>query len=129
MKRVILIIILLFIVSCAQQNIQTEQDIDEIFDDSNQIMEVQEVTYSLFEWGIEPVSNKVKEGEIKFIINNDGTDFHTFKIEGNGIDKEVGVLKGDTEILELNLRKGEYSIYCSVPGHSYKGMEANLIVE
>ena len=131
MKRVMLILVLLLTISCVKQNIQTEEDIEKdlgnnVIDETD---EVQEISYSLFEWGIEPKNAELKSGKIKFIVSNDGSDFHTFKIEGNGIEKEIGILKGEVEILELGLKKGKYSIYCSIPGHSYKGMEAELIID
>ncbi len=129
-KQLLLLVILFFLTSCVQQRLQTEQDIQqEITQGERQQPQEQELSYSLFEWGIEPQTTHVKAGMIKFLASNDGKDFHAFKIEGNGIEKEVGILKGEVETLEVTLPAGTYTIYCSVPGHREKGMEATFIVE
>jgi uncharacterized cupredoxin-like copper-binding protein len=37
-------------------------------------------------------------------------------------------LHGGSEILTLNLKRGTYKFYCSVPGHRIAGMEGALTV-
>jgi plastocyanin len=62
-------------------------------------------------------------------VNEQPAD-HNIAIDGGGVD-EVGdvVANGGTSTVEVDLEPGEYSFYCSVPGHREGGMEGTLIVE
>jgi uncharacterized cupredoxin-like copper-binding protein len=55
---------------------------------------------------------------------------HNIAVDGNGVDEKGEVVaNGGTSTVEVDLRPGEYSFYCSVPGHREGGMEGTLTVE
>jgi uncharacterized cupredoxin-like copper-binding protein len=62
-------------------------------------------------------------------VNEQPSD-HNIAVDGNGVD-EVGevVANGGTSTVEVDLEPGEYSFYCSVPGHREGGMEGELRIE
>jgi plastocyanin len=62
-------------------------------------------------------------------VNEQPAD-HNIAVDGGGVD-EVGeiVANGGTSTVEVDLQAGEYSFYCSVPGHREGGMEGVLTVE
>jgi plastocyanin len=61
---------------------------------------------------------------------NEASIPHNIALEGAGVD-EVGevVQDGGTSTIEARVRRGEYTFYCSVPGHREGGMEGTLNVE
>jgi plastocyanin len=55
---------------------------------------------------------------------------HDISIEGNGIDEHGQVVKdGGTSEVKVTLKAGDYTFYCSVPGHREGGMEGKLTVK
>ncbi len=55
---------------------------------------------------------------------------HDVSLEGRGVDERGKVVgKGGTSTVTVELAKGEYTYYCSVPGHRQGGMEGTLTVE
>jgi plastocyanin len=62
-------------------------------------------------------------------VNEQSTE-HNIAVDGGGVD-EIGniVTNGGTSTVEVNLDPGEYSFYCSVPGHREGGMEGDLRIE
>jgi plastocyanin len=55
---------------------------------------------------------------------------HNIAVDGNGVDEKGEVVtNGGTSTVEVDLQPGEYSFYCSVPGHREGGMEGTLTVE
>ncbi len=55
---------------------------------------------------------------------------HNIALEGGGVN-EVGevVERGGVSEIEVDVDAGEYTFYCSVPGHRAGGMEGTLTVE
>jgi plastocyanin len=74
-------------------------------------------------------SLEASAGEVTISMVNEGDLPHNVAIEGNGVD-EVGeiVQNGGTSTVTANLEPGEYTFYCSVPGHREGGMEGTLTV-
>jgi plastocyanin len=55
---------------------------------------------------------------------------HDISLEGNGVDEHGKVVKdGGTSEIQVNLKPGKYTFYCSVPGHREGGMEGTLTVK
>jgi plastocyanin len=55
---------------------------------------------------------------------------HDISIEGNGVDEHGKIVKnGGTSEVKVALKAGEYTFYCSVPGHREGGMEGKLTVK
>src|SRR5919106_2041553 len=66
-------------------------------------------------------------GEVTIRMENPSSVPHNISVEGDGVDEEgETVEKGGTSEVSANLRAGEYTFYCSVPGHREGGMEGTL---
>jgi plastocyanin len=69
-------------------------------------------------------------GKDTFEFTNESSTPHDFAVEQDGNDVgKTEVITGDTDTVELDLEAGEYTFYCSVPGHRQAGMEGTLTVE
>lgn len=70
-------------------------------------------------------------GKVSVNFTNSSPVPHDVRIEDSG-GKDVGgteVFAEGNESAEVNLKPGEYTFYCSVPGHRQGGMEGTLTVE
>ena len=76
------------------------------------------------------VSAEAPPGPLTIDSQNEATIPHNIALEGGGVD-EIGpeVTGGGTSEIEVDLEPGEYTFYCSVPGHREGGMEGTLTVE
>ena len=73
---------------------------------------------------------KAKPGELTIESEEPAPIDHNIAIEGPGIDKKGPVVKnGGVSTVSFTAKKGEYTFYCSVPGHREGGMEGKLTVE
>jgi plastocyanin len=69
-------------------------------------------------------------GKSTFEFTNESSIPHDFAVEEDGNDVgKTDVISGDTATVELDLQAGEYTFYCSVPGHRQAGMQGTLTVE
>jgi uncharacterized cupredoxin-like copper-binding protein len=75
-------------------------------------------------------SAEAAPGQLTIDSQNEASIPHNIALEGDGVD-EVGpeVTGGGTSEIEVDLQPGEYTFYCSVPGHREGGMEGTLTVE
>lgn len=83
------------------------------------------------ELAFEQDSLRAEAGEVTFEFTNDATLGHDFRVE-DADGEDVGgteVISENQEPVTLDLEPGEYSFYCSVPGHREGGMEGPLAVE
>lgn len=66
----------------------------------------------------------VKHGTITFVVANAGKIPHNLTIQGGKHTANIG--PGKTAKLTVTLKKGAYTLYCSIPGHRQLGMVAKL---
>ena len=89
------------------------------------------VTVKLSEWKVELSRPAIGPGPVTFIAKNTGTIPHQFEVEGKGIEKQTPqIAPGDSAVLTLNLKEGEYEVYCPIGDGSHEklGMKAKLHV-
>jgi len=70
-------------------------------------------------------------GKVTVNFTNSSPVPHDVRIEDSG-GEDIGgteVLAEGSESATVNLKPGEYTFYCSVPGHRQAGMEGTLTVE
>lgn len=69
-------------------------------------------------------------GPLKIISPNESSVPHDITVVGNGVDEKGEVVQnGGVSEISVDLEKGEYTFFCSVPGHREGGMEGTLTVE
>jgi plastocyanin len=69
-------------------------------------------------------------GQLEIDSKNDASIEHDIAIEGNGVDEKGEVVSnGGVSRISTTLQAGEYTFYCSVPGHREAGMEGTLTVK
>jgi len=62
-------------------------------------------------------------------VNAQATD-HNIALEGAGVDEKGDIVKnGGTSTIDVDLKPGDYTFFCSVPGHREGGMEGKLTVK
>ena len=68
-------------------------------------------------------------GEVTITMTNDGDLPHNVAIKGSGVDEKGEIVQnGGTSTVTATLEPGEYTFYCSVPGHEAGGMTGTLTV-
>jgi plastocyanin len=68
-------------------------------------------------------------GTVTLELTNDSSVPHDVQIEDGGDLGGTEEVTGGTATAEVELEAGEYTFYCSVPGHREAGMEGTLTVE
>ena len=70
-------------------------------------------------------------GEYAFKLTNEGQVGHDLVVEGPGVQgrKTPVIEAGNSAELDVDLRAGEYTLYCSVPGHRDAGMETTIDIK
>jgi plastocyanin len=75
---------------------------------------------------------EVPAGEVIVEFLNRGEDTHNLHLREGTEGAEAGAFPdtspGIHEDLEIDMRPGSYTLFCSLPGHEAKGMKATLIV-
>ena len=82
------------------------------------------------ELAFEEDSATATAGAVTLELTNDSSLPHDVQIEGP--DGDIGgteEVTGSTATAEVELEPGDYTFYCSVPGHREGGMEGTLTVE
>jgi plastocyanin len=69
-------------------------------------------------------------GQVQIDSPNKSSTDHDIAIEGNGVNEAGEVVKnGGVSKISVSLKPGEYTFFCSVPGHREGGMEGKLTVK
>lgn len=75
----------------------------------------------------------VPAGKVIFEFVNHGQDEHnlnaTQPTEGSVVGSLPDTVPNAHQSLTLEMRRGSYILFCSLPGHEAKGMKATLVVE
>ncbi len=75
-------------------------------------------------------SAEASAGPLTINSVNESSIPHNIALEGEGVDEQGEVVQdGGTSTVEAEVAAGEYTFYCSVPGHREGGMEGTLTVE
>jgi len=76
-------------------------------------------------------SATAKAGKVTVNFTNTSAVPHDVRIESSGGEELGGteVLAEGNESAEVDLKPGEYTFFCSVPGHRQAGMEGTLTVK
>jgi len=84
------------------------------------------VNVSMTEYHFALSQSTVPQGNVTFVVKNDGTQTHNFDLEGKHIG---GFLDpGQTETWTVNLAARTYHYVCDVPYHAASGMEGDFTV-
>ncbi|HEX5247811.1 MAG TPA: cupredoxin domain-containing protein [Gaiellaceae bacterium] len=78
------------------------------------------------EYKITLATTRVHHGVVTFVVKNVGKIPHDLTIQGGKHTASIG--PGKTAKLTATLKKGAYTLYCSVPGHRQLGMVTKLTV-
>ena len=66
-------------------------------------------------------------GAVTFDFTNESSTPHDFVVEQDGEElAKTDVISEGTDTAEATLDAGEYTFYCSVPGHRQAGMEGTM---
>jgi hypothetical protein len=69
-------------------------------------------------------------GQVEIDSPNKSSVDHEISLEGNGVNENGEVVKnGGVSKVSVDLKPGDYTFYCSVPGHRQGGMEGKLTVK
>lgn len=75
-------------------------------------------------------SLEAEAGTIEIDFDNPSSTPHDVQVEGpDGNAGGTSIVTGDSTSATVDLEPGEYTFYCSVPGHRESGMEGSLKVE
>ena len=91
---------------------------------------VREITVVGDEFLFNPKNMSIKAGErVRLTFKNEGRVIHNWIIEGQGIGTQT-IAGGATTTIEFTApASGQYTVFCSVPGHRERGMMGTLAVE
>ncbi|HEY8030568.1 MAG TPA: cupredoxin domain-containing protein [Gaiellaceae bacterium] len=76
------------------------------------------------EYKITLSTHKVHHGVVTFVVKNAGHIAHNLTVQGG--KHTANIAPGKTVKLTVTLKKGAYTLYCSVPGHRQLGMVTKL---
>jgi plastocyanin len=75
-------------------------------------------------------SAQAQPGELTIRSPNEQSIGHNIALEGGGVNETGEVVSnGGVSEISATVRAGEYTFYCSVPGHREAGMEGELTVK
>lgn len=84
------------------------------------------VTFVAVDIDWEDPPEEVPAGEVTLELDNQGNTFHDLTVEELGDEVVAEAEGGETDSGTVTLEPGEYTMYCSVPGHREAGMETTV---
>jgi uncharacterized cupredoxin-like copper-binding protein len=87
-------------------------------------------TVSLVDYALEPKTIRIdKPGTYTFEATNNGQTEHALEIDGNGVEEETETLApGAKGTITVELKMGEYEMYCPIDSHRDRGMDGSIDV-
>jgi plastocyanin len=86
----------------------------------------------LKEWEVDLSQAEVPAGVVKFTVANDGQFTHNAVVTGPegqlGRTPNFAAAEGP-QTFEVDLKPGEYTVLCDIPGHPEQGMKTTLVVK
>ena len=76
----------------------------------------------------EPTELEAEAGEVAIELTSGEAVEHNVVIEEAGDTTVVEAAAGETNVGTIELEAGDYTFYCSIPGHRTAGMEGTLTV-
>ena len=76
----------------------------------------------------EPTELEAPAGEVAIELTSGDAVEHNVVIEEAGDEMVVEAAAGQTNVGTIELEAGDYTFYCSIPGHRTAGMEGTLTV-
>ncbi len=81
------------------------------------------------EWTIEFVNPTIKGGLVTLVVKNVGAEAHNLVIQGTSLEVAVlNIWPGKSKEVTFDLKPGTYSVFCSLPGHEWRGMRTIMTV-
>ena len=91
-----------------------------------------EASVQLVEWAVKVDQPDVPAGKVKFNVTNDGKFTHNYVIlEGtNVVGRTPNFTSAENpQVIEVDLKPGEYTVLCDITGHPEQGMKGTLTVK
>ena len=87
-------------------------------------------TVSLVDYALQPKTIRIdKPGTSTFEATNNGQTEHALEIEGSGVEEETDTLApGEKGTVTVELKMGEYEMYCPIDSHRDRGMDGSIDV-
>ena len=85
----------------------------------------------VLDFKLNPVDLTVSDGEISIAVSNAGPTVHNVKIRddaGSILGETPDLREGESAPLTATLGPGEYTLFCSLPGHESLGIKGTLTV-
>ncbi len=76
----------------------------------------------------EPETLEAEAGKVTIDFDNPSQVPHAVEVEGNGVEEETETVTAGKATLALDLKAGEYELYCPVGNHRDAGMTGTLTV-
>ena len=91
--------------------------------------DVEEVELSVTERDLTPGRVEVADGEIEFVVKNDGQRTHAFAVETpDGIERTENIKPGETGRVTVDLPDGRYRMYDPRGDYRARGVRGTVIV-
>ena len=87
------------------------------------------VVAALGEWYLRMEQTTFEAGKVQLLVINEGRFPHVLEIEGVEGAVTGRLASGESEMLEVELSPGTYTVVCPIPGHRERGQVALIVVE